>query len=392
MKPTLEQRLISARPEGHPSNPVFVQRTLTAIKTEGSDETFSQVLRTIDIPKKENLFMRLKSLSKPTLIGLALLGTLLLSGGAYAAYHAIHKPAVPQPTPHHAVSVDPTAKWTPYSSSAGQFSVRYPSTWVQPTNREACGAYTFDRNLYLGPDAQSVLKCGTENGGQMSITSTPGQKGDITWDFTIGYKDVIKKTIKVDGVVGDRTSAVAIGQPQDPLAFRDGTIVVEYVFSTKGNIYVAQYMQAPAGSNPSKDVLTDFDTMITKTLTFTTPVAAAQKPALPTLGVPWGSYQKGYGTVKPTVIDNGGDGTGVVSNITWQSWGGPTATGQGTALYVPPNKAFAEGTEEPATVVASNLGTCQGHASYNALDWYFPQHGDSFKPYLNDCTGKFSGQ
>ncbi len=119
----------------------------------------------------------------------------------------------------------------------------------------------------------------------------------------------------------------------------------------------------------------------------------------PILGTNWGDYpkgygtQKGYGTAKPTVIDNGGDGTGVVTNIKWKSWGGAKAIGQGTAIYVTPTQSFAEGTLKSATVVAFNLDTCKGKPSYNAVEWYFPQYGESFNPksYIDDCAGSFIG-
>ncbi len=93
--------------------------------------------------------------------------------------------------------------------------------------------------------------------------------------------------------------------------------------------------------------------------------------------------------MRPAVIDNGGDPTGRVTDVQWQSWGGSQATATGTSLYVAANQIVAAGTEETATVVAFNLGTCQGKAAYNAIEWYFPDHGQAFDPnnYRNICTG-----
>lgn len=110
----------------------------------------------------------------------------------------------------------------------------------------------------------------------------------------------------------------------------------------------------------------------------------------PTLGRVWGSHQVGYGTVRPATVDNGGaSATGVVSNISWSSWGGPQATGTGTAIWVPPGRPNAEGVKKPATIVAFNLGDCNGRPAYRAVKWYFPGQGESFNPGtgLNICTG-----
>ncbi len=117
--------------------------------------------------------------------------------------------------------------------------------------------------------------------------------------------------------------------------------------------------------------------------------------AVPTLGRFAGGYGingVGFGQVRPKEIFNGGEPTGMVSHITWKSWGGPKAIGTGTALYVGPNQPVANGTEETATVVAFNLGTCGGKLMYRAVEWYFPQHGQAFNPsqYENICTGGYS--
>lgn len=113
----------------------------------------------------------------------------------------------------------------------------------------------------------------------------------------------------------------------------------------------------------------------------------------PILGEPWAATQQGYGTVKPATINNGGDPTGIITNITWQSWGGSQATGQGISTYVAPNDTVSEGTQEQATVVAFKLGTCQGKTAYTAVEWYFPQYSGSFNPneYRNICTGQEVG-
>jgi hypothetical protein len=124
--------------------------------------------------------------------------------------------------------------------------------------------------------------------------------------------------------------------------------------------------------------------------------SGAAPAAVPVLGRLAGAFAhgSGFGSVRPAEIFNGGDPTGLVTKITWQSWGGATATGTGTTTYVPANGPVADGRPETATVVAFNLGNCGGTYMYQAVEWYFPQHGQSFNPaqYENVCTGSFVGQ
>lgn len=163
---------------------------------------------------------------------------------------------------------DPTADWTAYSSKNGQFSLKYPKSWVQPTNKEACNSDLFDRSLYLGPDSDSVLKCATEYFGQIWIGSVDGDKKS-SYDLGTGYENIVKKDVTVNGVTGQRISGVAVAPSGDlPFAPLKGTIEVHYIFYTKGITYSASYTQAPAGNNPSSDVLSDFDLVVTKTLKF----------------------------------------------------------------------------------------------------------------------------
>ncbi len=99
----------------------------------------------------------------------------------------------------------------------------------------------------------------------------------------------------------------------------------------------------------------------------------------------------GFGRAKPAEISLGGDPTGVVTGITWTSWGGDTATGTGTSTYVGPNQSAAQGVEETATVVASDLGTCGGGAAYQQVKWYFPQQGETLRSGANGTINACSG-
>jgi hypothetical protein len=132
--------------------------------------------------------------------------------------------------------------------------------------------------------------------------------------------------------------------------------------------------------------------------TATVPASAspsASPAGVPTLGQLAGDFAQGqgFGQVKPAKIFNGGDPTGLVTHMAWSSWGGTQATATGTAEYVGPNQSVASGTEETTTVVAFDLGTCDGKYMYQAIEWYFPQHNQAFNPstYENICTGSYVG-
>jgi len=112
---------------------------------------------------------------------------------------------------------------------------------------------------------------------------------------------------------------------------------------------------------------------------------------VPTLGVAgaFGPDGVGFGSVRPTEISLGGDPTGTLARISWQSWGGSRATG--TSTYVAPDQTVAQGSQQTATVVAYDLGTCNGGRAYQQVTWYFLQHGqtaaDNGGTPVGACTG-----
>ncbi|HET9899386.1 MAG TPA: hypothetical protein VFQ44_31045 [Streptosporangiaceae bacterium] len=117
--------------------------------------------------------------------------------------------------------------------------------------------------------------------------------------------------------------------------------------------------------------------------------------AVPVLGQLAGTFAdgEGWGQARPATVFNGGDPTGLVTDITWTSWGGNTAIGTGISDYVGPNQTVAGGTQQPVTIVAFDLGTCDGKLMYQAVEWYFPQHHQSFNPrqYEDVCNGSYVG-
>lgn len=131
----------------------------------------------------------------------------------------------------------------------------------------------------------------------------------------------------------------------------------------------------------------------TRTVTAAAKAAAATSaaaPAGPILAGPWASHQEGYGHVEPQNVFNGGDPTGLIKHIEWLAWGGPRAVGVGSGYYVAANQIVAAGHREAAVIVAFTLGRCHGRPAYNAVQWYFPEHGEHFNPHAAGyklCTG-----
>ncbi len=101
---------------------------------------------------------------------------------------------------------------------------------------------------------------------------------------------------------------------------------------------------------------------------------------VPVLGKP-NLRTKGLGAAHPHEISLGGDALSYVGEIHWGNWGAPRAVGHGVAWYLPPGtRSVSEGHSEAATIVAFDLGTCNGKLAYRKLEWFFPAHGGHFKP------------
>lgn len=90
----------------------------------------------------------------------------------------------------------------------------------------------------------------------------------------------------------------------------------------------------------------------------------AQADPVPTLGIahpsslPWAD---GLGTVRPSGFSLASTGSSTVRQVTWDSWGGPQATGHGLTAN------GADDPNEPLTVVAFDLGPCDGQLVYRQL-------------------------
>lgn len=197
------------------------------------------------------------------------------------------------------LNVKDTDGWSGFSSEQGDFSLKYPSTWVQPAKSKQCPVGLFDRAVYLGPVTGSVLRCGymSITPGQISVVSFIGdhrQQYDLSGK---GYTGIAKSTLNVDGVVGTKMTATVSGSgltASDTLLSNfqsaaassgstassyktkltiappvSGTFVERYIFFNDNNTYVAEYTQAPkTNSQTQQDVQKYFDLMVAKTLKF----------------------------------------------------------------------------------------------------------------------------
>jgi hypothetical protein len=117
---------------------------------------------------------------------------------------------------------------------------------------------------------------------------------------------------------------------------------------------------------------------------------SASPGAVPTLGRKWAPFQAGYGEVKPSKINNGGDPTGLVWRVRWTGWGQQRATARGIGYFLWPGLGVADGTSAArAVVIAYDLGSCRSQLAYRKIEWFFPKCGGVFIPegFTNICTG-----
>jgi hypothetical protein len=141
-------------------------------------------------------------------------------------------------------------------------------------------------------------------------------------------------------------------------------------------------------------------TTLPPTTTTTVPPTTTTTGVAPLLGsAAWGQALgsfggiSGFGEVAPTSINAaGGNAPGsYVNSISWSNWGAPQAMGQGQTSYVSdPNAPLSDATAVTATVVAFDLGSCDGGPpAYQEVTWYVPQLGQTFDPTMatNACTG-----
>lgn len=80
-------------------------------------------------------------------------------------------------------------------------------------------------------------------------------------------------------------------------------------------------------------------------------------------GAPTG---EGWGTEHPETIFNGGDLSGLISDVHWSSWGGAVARGQGHHSLFKPSGGYYR-YPVVAQLKAKRIGSCEGHRAYLKL-------------------------
>ena len=81
-----------------------------------------------------------------------------------------------------------------------------------------------------------------------------------------------------------------------------------------------------------------------------------------------------HGSERPRTLELTGDGTLSVGQVQWNSWGGDTASGTGTASYhgCTPNCASAPVSTASVAIRLSNIRICGGRRYYSGLTLTLP--------------------
>jgi hypothetical protein len=79
-----------------------------------------------------------------------------------------------------------------------------------------------------------------------------------------------------------------------------------------------------------------------------------------------GEYGKGWGTAHPKTIYNGGDPSGLISDVHWSSWGGDVARGRGRNSIFKPQGGYYRH-QVTIQLKAKRIGSCEGRRAYLKL-------------------------
>ncbi len=155
-----------------------------------------------------------------------------------------------------------TKEWIAYSDKVGQFSLKYPPSWVLPSNGEGCLG---NGSILIGPDEEHVGKCDSGNTKQILVKSLAGHINYARGGFTSpGYIDIAESEVTVQGVRGIRYSATSTAEALEVTLYPANTKLVLYQFYTNDRTYEARYRQ----EQEDPDNLEIFETIVTQTLRF----------------------------------------------------------------------------------------------------------------------------
>ncbi len=167
----------------------------------------------------------------------------------------------PKVTPAPVVK-DKTADWVSYSNNDGQYSLKYPKTWVKASNPELCGKTIF----LLGANGSSVGKCGSGDTGQMSFDSAPNSEiaaSDLEMKKS-DFPDLVTEKVTINGIIGEKQTGTFSGQGILSTVIQKGQKLTIYILTANGRTYSATYRFN--ASYP--DVSNDFNTVVTETIQF----------------------------------------------------------------------------------------------------------------------------
>ncbi|RYX78949.1 hypothetical protein EON76_04540 [bacterium] len=132
-KPTIEQRILAARPSRSAQNVTFTDAVMQKLQNR---EIISSQFRRTNVKQKETFIMKLRNLHKPAVIALALVITLATAGTAYAVYQLWSKPEI---------HVSPST-----TSSTGRDQVSIASAQCGDASKAA--GYELKKNATITPD------------------------------------------------------------------------------------------------------------------------------------------------------------------------------------------------------------------------------------------------
>lgn len=193
---------------------------------------------------------------------LVIIAVALVGGVSYYVYDSQkdNKSPAPQTSQQKATTSDQqekdlTADWKSYEGK--DFSVKYPKDWLTMKYGENC-----PDNLGLGATEGSQGICQSDAGSQISISSSVAMS---SFEPSPEYNDnIVESTATIDGVSARKYTFVSKGT--EFAGFEDkGTKSVLLIFVKGDKQFIAQYND---GNGKYKDVLSDFDTMMTKTFKF----------------------------------------------------------------------------------------------------------------------------
>lgn len=84
-------------------------------------------------------------------------------------------------------------------------------------------------------------------------------------------------------------------------------------------------------------------------------------------GVVYGAPNgEGWGSERPEKIFNGGDPSGLITQVHWSSWGGPLARGNGRNSIFKPRGGYYPH-QVKIELKAKRIGSCEGRSAYLKL-------------------------